>query len=426
MHLSIQVASRPKVPVVTMVTEGSQVFCVLKSGDRTRKVSGVVVELLEKEAIVGFLGELLEGVAGSVQRSGIGYLRLAYSALSAARPSSWSAEIGKKAPEGRAARAAWFGGEPVDLESSEAEIPRGSQACQARPRVDEPKGKSQSLAAGLKQLQAVMGEEEEESDSEEEDTEGEGPITSRFKPPGGRGRKSKAEKGTRKPKEKSQQETLMEMILANQATSGQGPDWMPLLLFQMMQDKKEAKRSRRRSRSSSAGGTSSDGSAQGSSAKGMKAVHSLNKMHRRIQERPRRIVKEFEAEIREELGVCPGQSWTVKDFVRRMSWGKYKGLYRATMMDVAVYEYLRNQEPDMAAAQVVQNIKAKMQCVLAQGEWHTAWLLTGLVDPLTKKEFAGTREELAVVSGYVSSLSKLRRQVKEAENLGAAEEAENK
>ena len=90
------------------------------------------------------------------------------------------------------------------------------------------------------------------------------------------------------------------------------------------------------------------------------------------------------------------------------------------MMDVAVYEYLRNQEPDIAAAQVVQNIKAKMQCVLAQGEWHTAWLLTGLVDPLTRKEFAGTREELAVVSGYVSSLSKLRRQVKEAENLGAS------
>ena len=44
------------------MTEGSQVFFVLKTGERTRKVSGVVVELFEKEAVVGFLGELLEGV----------------------------------------------------------------------------------------------------------------------------------------------------------------------------------------------------------------------------------------------------------------------------------------------------------------------------------------------------------------------------
>ena len=33
----------------TMVTEGSQVFCVLKTGERIRKVAGIVVELLEKE-----------------------------------------------------------------------------------------------------------------------------------------------------------------------------------------------------------------------------------------------------------------------------------------------------------------------------------------------------------------------------------------
>ena len=306
------------------MTEGSQVFCVLKTGERIRKVAGIVVELLEKEAIVGFLAELLEGVSGGVVRGTVGYLRLPYSSLSSARPSSWTAEISRKSPDPRAARAAWFGGEFVDLESSEAEVPRGSQPCSSKPKTEEAGAKPASLSTGMKQLQMIMGEGEEDSASEGEDSEDDDPVESRFKAPGGRGKKGRAEKSTRRSKEKSQRETLMEMMLANQAAGQGGSDLMPLLLWQMMQEKKDSKKSRRRSRSSSSGGSSSDASARGSSAKGMKAVHSLNKMHRRIQERPRRIVKEFEAEIREELGVCPGQSWTVKDFIRRMNCGRVR------------------------------------------------------------------------------------------------------
>ena len=92
------------------MTEGSQVFFFLKTGERTRKVSGVVVELFEKEAVVGFLGELLEGVMWAGAPLAIcGFL----TALSSARLSSWTAEIGRKSLEPRAARAAWFGSELV-------------------------------------------------------------------------------------------------------------------------------------------------------------------------------------------------------------------------------------------------------------------------------------------------------------------------
>ena len=109
----------------------------------------------------------------------------------------------------------------MDLESSEAEVPRGSQPCSSKPKTEEAGAKPASLSTGMKQLQMIMGEGEEDSASEGEDSEDDDPVESRFKAPGGRGKKGRAEKSTRRSKEKSQRETLMEMMLANQA-AGQG------------------------------------------------------------------------------------------------------------------------------------------------------------------------------------------------------------
>jgi hypothetical protein len=67
------------------------------------------------------------------------------------------------------------------------------------------------------------------------------------------------------------------------------------------------------------------------------------------------------------------------------------------------------------AAQLVQNLKAKTQSVLQDGDWTAAWLLTGIPDPLATAEVAGTRREMAVVSGYGSSLTKPKKLVKEVE-----------
>ena len=41
-------------------------------------------------------------------------------------------------------------------------------------------------------------------------------------------------------------------------------------------------------------------------------------------------------------------------------------------------------------------------------------MLTGLADPLSRREFAGSKEEMAVVSGYLEALSKLKKKVREA------------
>ncbi|CAE7541178.1 unnamed protein product, partial [Symbiodinium pilosum] len=124
----------------------------------------------------------------------------------------------------------------------------------------------------------------------------------------------------------------------------------------------------------------------------------------------------------EDLGIVAGQAWTLKDYLRRQPWGKFKGIYRCAMMDAQVYEYLRAGNSEAATAQLCQNLKAKIQSVLQQGDWAAAWLLTGLPDPLLKKEFGGTKTELAVITNYMDSLSKLRKRMKETGHGGAATE----
>ncbi|CAE7356915.1 unnamed protein product [Symbiodinium natans] len=150
------------------------------------------------------------------------------------------------------------------------------------------------------------------------------------------------------------------------------------------------------------GGTSSGSSddEEGDGKRGMKAVVTLRKLREEIHRRPRRVWENFEKEMREELGVIPGQAWTVRDYLKRQNWGRFKGLYRCA------------------------EVKQKMQAVLHQGDWSTAWLLTGLSDPLQKKEWAGSKEEMAVISGYQEAVLKLRKKVSEAQGRAEAEEDE--
>jgi hypothetical protein len=114
----------------------------------------------------------------------------------------------------------------------------------------------------------------------------------------------------------------------------------------------------------------------------------------------------------------------VKDYLKKQSWGKFKGLYRCAVMDAVAYEMLRSGQAEAATAQLVQNMKAKMQAVIQGGDWASAWLLTGIPDPLVKKEFAGSKQEMAVVSGYLEALHKLRKKVKDAGRAPELDEEE--
>lgn len=229
---------------------------------------------------------------------------------------------------------------------------------------------------------------------------------SRHLAPGASSRKpDKAMKTSRKSKEEKSPDPLMSQGMA----AGQSPsELMPMMMMAYMvtQQKRDNKRScRGREADDSLGGSSSEssGSDLDRSSSGMKAVTALRRLHRQIRRHPKRIIRDFEKELIKELGVVPGQAWSAKDYMRQQPWGKFRGMQRCTM---------------------IQGMKAQLQAVLQGGDWSSAWLLTGLQDPIHRKEWAGSQHEMAVVSGYMKSLHKLKKQAKDAQQASATGEQE--
>lgn len=222
---------------------------------------------------------------------------------------------------------------------------------------------------------------------------------------------------------------VVKKLMMKGMTEGQSPsELLPYMMMSMMLDQKEKSKHRRRGRRDrdSPGGSSSESSASDDSdhKSGMRAVTSLHKLQKKITRHPKSIVKDFERQVVEELGVVEGQCWTLMDYVKRQQWGKFRGIYRCACMDVRAYELLRGGQTEAAQAQLVQNLKAKIQSVIQGGSWETAWLLTGIADPLSRREFGGSKEEMSVVSEYVNQLAKLKKRVKEAsqQDKGGADE----
>ncbi|CAE7719402.1 unnamed protein product [Symbiodinium sp. CCMP2592] len=246
-----------------------------------------------------------------------------------------------------------------------------------------------------------------------------------MQPPG-----SSAARGSSSKKDDSQGVGAKDLkkVLMQGLAEGQTP---PLMMMSMLLDKdKKEKRTKHGGRDSKDlslfGGSDSEdsGGEDAFQGTGMRAVSTLHKLHEQIRRRPRKICEIFEHEVVQEMGVIKGQAWTLKDYVKKQPWGKFKGIYRCALMDVEVYEQLRNGEPQIAAAQVVQNLKAKLQSVLQGRDWSTAWLLTGLPDPLAKREWAGSKEEMAIISGYVDALHRLKKRVKDNQTVVEDDEGE--
>ena len=336
----------------------------------------------------------------------------------------WKGLRPKDLPSFSVCLGAWQAAAPDELGSSEVENVKPSA-----PRVSK---KTSTMAKEMEGLKAMFEESGSEDEDEEDDVEepprGHAAASGSHLPPGGRpgGRK---EKDLGKKTKGSGEDLDVKKLLATSLAQGQSPsELMPLMMMSLLVQGEKKKKKGRRDEDDvlSLGGSSSDDSVEGEGAKdtGMKAVSTLHRLHRRIKTHPKEIYMLFEKDVVEELGVIPGQAWTVRDYLKKQPWGKFKGLYRCAVMDAVVYELMRSGQTEAATAQMVQNMKAKMQAVIQGGDWASAWLLTGIPDPLVKKEFAGTKQEMAVVSGYLEALHKLRKKVKESGRAPELDEEE--
>jgi hypothetical protein len=225
--------------------------------------------------------------------------------------------------------------------------------------------------------------------------------------PGGSG----SAKPALKPKKAKSADLDFEAMAARALASGGGMDDVikMVVLSKLLGDKSKKKR-RSATSSSSETDDSEDHLERETDSKrlGLRAVRDLQALRRRVEKHSSRNVEEFERSVRSEMGIVEGQAWTLKDWVDKQQWGKFRSLQRTCYMDVELYHCLRQGKHKQALSQLVQNIKSKAQAALDSGDWTTAWRLTTLEDPLQKKAWAGTETEIAVISGYEKALQDIK------------------
>ena len=336
---------------------GDLVFCRVHGDDGSICVTAWAVELADSDVICGTSEAGAAGIEHKVTAKAgettIAFLRIPGEAVSCSKPSGWTGLRAGDIPSLGACRAAWKKALTTQLLSSDAEL---------EPNVSsKPAKKSARLAQDLKGLEKLMragasdDDEEEESEDDEEDVG--------ILPPG---QKTLVKSKTRKSLKKDGLD--LQTLLAAGVSSGTEPkDLLTLCLLNQLIGEQNAKKKKKRSASSTEllGGSSSESSAsdrEASDGKGMKAVSSLHRLREQILRKPRRVREIFDAEVAKE-------PWTMRDWVKKQSWGRFKGLFRTAMMDVAVYEQLRAGKSEVALAQLIQNLKSKVQAVLANGDW---------------------------------------------------------
>ncbi|CAE7562740.1 unnamed protein product [Symbiodinium natans] len=390
-------------------------------------VTGWIIALEGDEAILATTPSGVKEVPNQATAQGHGlnvaFIRVPSASLALTKPEEWQGPKLSEIPGFVTAQVAWKSVDSEGLSSSGAE-----KAGLTKPRNTRVEQEIKNLGKLFQRPRGSEGLSDVDSEDEEDDSE---VAAAEFLRPGAFNKMGKKKNGSKaKHTVKDEEINVKQLVLQGLAAGQTTTDMMPLLMVALLQlqDQKTGKKKKDKARGSSSsellGGSSSESSEgeEGGKGHGMKAMATLHRLHDQVRKHPRRVCEIFEKEARDEMGVVAGQSWTLRDYMKRHPWGKFKGIYRCAIQDVAAYELIRAGKHDEAGAQLVQNMKSKLQSVLQGGSWETAWLLTGLADPMQKREFAGTREEMAVVSGYLDALHKLKKRVKEAQGSSQADD----
>jgi len=137
-----------------------------------------------------------------------------------------------------------------------------------------------------------------------------------------------------------------------------------------------------------------DGNAGGAGGPGIgRSMQQYRLFKESIRKMPKKVVAEFLQEVEDTFGITSGQAYTLRDFTRRISWNRLKTLQRVHVILGEILRLLLLDKKDQAAAMTVQGMKSVHQCVIDQGSWRSAWLLTTLPGPCTRPRFGGGERE---------------------------------
>ena len=279
-----------------------------------------------------------------------------------------------------------------------------------------PKGLAKLLAAGANLLGEDPPLQEDGSDegSDEENYEEEEPE----EPPdknkkGGKSAKAKAKAST------DPLDIDVETLIAQMAKAGK-LDLKDLLMIKLLAGKDKSAKNKSTKADASSGESSSedDDTVEKVTLSGLKGFGDVRYLTVKRDRKPMKHVLEWEAEVKQDLGVDEGVGWSVREWRRRRYWGAFKSMNRCAEMDVEVYmrarELVKNKGPIsrkavwQILAQLVQNLKAKSQLVVDQGDWGQAWELTGLADLCGRRDFMGSPEEMLRISRHLTAKADLK------------------
>ena len=140
-----------------------------------------------------------------------------------------------------------------------------------------------------------------------------------------------------------------------------------------------------------------------------KALKNYRKTQKDMKKNPSRRIKRYIKEVEQVLGADASVPYLLTDYTRKLAWGKFRTLQRLHHALSTILETQLKGKTMEAMLQMTQVLRSIHQCALGQGNWQTAWLITGMQDPLEKPRFGGEAQSLEVIAAYVKAMSDLEK-----------------
>jgi len=143
---------------------------------------------------------------------------------------------------------------------------------------------------------------------------------------------------------------------------------------------------------------------------GHRAFKRMNKLREGVLQKPQKVVADYLTHVCDHLGVEPGDAWQLWQYTNRLNWGKNKGLLRFHFHISHVLTLSLKGQHHQCEAYLVQLRKAAYQLSLDGGNWSTASSLLPRADPVHRKFFGESQQELEAAASFQEALKKMRHQ----------------
>ena len=122
-----------------------------------------------------------------------------------------------------------------------------------------------------------------------------------------------------------------------------------------------------------------------------RAMKEYRRGHKAMRKNPMKHVRRYIKEVEYHLGASAETAYNLSDFTRKLNWGNQRTLLRVHFALSEILQTLLKNQPEQAALELVQLLRAVRQTNLDRGSWRASWLLLRYADPIETPKFGGSR-----------------------------------